>query len=45
MATILYGRVSTAEQTIEHQLTQAEAAGFKFDQPSDLRSRGLRCDH
>jgi putative DNA-invertase from lambdoid prophage Rac len=33
MATILYGRVSTAEQTIEHQLTQAETAGFKFDHP------------
>jgi putative DNA-invertase from lambdoid prophage Rac len=33
MATILYGRVSTTEQTIEHQLSQAEAAGFKFDRP------------
>lgn len=30
--TILYARVSTAEQTIAHQLTQAEAAGFIFDQ-------------
>ncbi|HEV2631327.1 MAG TPA: recombinase family protein [Pseudolabrys sp.] len=31
MATILYARVSTVEQTIEHQRTQAEAAGFKID--------------
>ncbi len=29
--TILYARVSTAEQTIEHQRTQAEAAGYIFD--------------
>ncbi len=32
MATIFYARVSTAEQTIEHQVTQAEAAGYVFDQ-------------
>jgi putative DNA-invertase from lambdoid prophage Rac len=31
MATILYARVSTSEQTIEHQRTQAEKAGFKLD--------------
>lgn len=31
MAIILYARVSTADQTIEHQRTQAEAAGFTFD--------------
>jgi putative DNA-invertase from lambdoid prophage Rac len=31
MATILYGRVSTIEQTSEHQLTQAQAAGFMID--------------
>ena len=31
MATILYCRVSTADQTLAHQKTQAEAAGFKFD--------------
>ena len=31
MATILYTRVSTIDQTAEHQLTQAEAAGFKVD--------------
>ena len=29
--TVLYARVSTAEQTIAHQLTQAEAAGFVID--------------
>jgi DNA invertase Pin-like site-specific DNA recombinase len=32
MKTIFYGRTSTAEQTIEHQRTQAEAAGFKIDE-------------
>lgn len=31
MQTILYARVSTAEQTVAHQRTQAEAAGFKID--------------
>lgn len=30
--TILYARVSTAEQNADHQLTQAEAAGFKIDE-------------
>jgi putative DNA-invertase from lambdoid prophage Rac len=30
--TILYARVSTADQTIDHQRTQAEAAGFKIDE-------------
>jgi DNA invertase Pin-like site-specific DNA recombinase len=32
MKTILYARVSTAEQTISHQLTQAQAAGFAIDE-------------
>jgi putative DNA-invertase from lambdoid prophage Rac len=32
MATILYARVSTAEQTIAHQHTQALAAGYSVDQ-------------
>lgn len=32
MATILYARVSTAEQNLDHQRTQAEAAGFKIDE-------------
>jgi putative DNA-invertase from lambdoid prophage Rac len=31
MATVLYARVSSADQTIEHQETQARAAGFKID--------------
>jgi putative DNA-invertase from lambdoid prophage Rac len=32
MVTILYARVSTTDQTIEHQATQARAAGFVIDQ-------------
>ena len=31
LATILYCRVSTSDQTVAHQRTQAEAAGFRFD--------------
>jgi putative DNA-invertase from lambdoid prophage Rac len=31
MKTVLYARVSTIEQTIEHQRTQAEQAGFHID--------------
>jgi putative DNA-invertase from lambdoid prophage Rac len=31
MKTVLYARVSTAEQTLAHQQTQAEKAGFVFD--------------
>ena len=31
MKTILYARVSTADQTLDHQRTQAEGAGFKID--------------
>ena len=30
--TILYARVSSAGQTIQHQQTQAEQAGFKIDE-------------
>ena len=30
--TILYARVSTAEQTLDHQHTQAEQAGFVIDE-------------
>lgn len=30
--TILYARVSTAEQTLEHQEAQARAAGFQIDE-------------
>jgi putative DNA-invertase from lambdoid prophage Rac len=32
MANILYARVSTAEQTIEHQLAYARGAGFAVDE-------------
>lgn len=32
MTIILYARVSTVDQTIEHQLEQAKAAGFHIDQ-------------
>lgn len=32
MQTFLYARVSSADQTISHQLTQAQAAGFTFDE-------------
>ncbi len=32
MATILYARVSTNEQNLDHQKSQAEAAGFKIDE-------------
>lgn len=31
MSVILYARVSTADQTLAHQQTQAEAAGYTFD--------------
>ena len=31
MAIILYARVSTIEQTVEHQLKHAKAAGFSID--------------
>lgn len=32
MATIFYARVSTADQTLDHQKAQAEATGFMIDQ-------------
>jgi putative DNA-invertase from lambdoid prophage Rac len=32
MTTVLYARVSTSDQTIEHQVTHARAAGFQIDQ-------------
>lgn len=42
MARIFYGRVSTIEQTSEHQLKQATAAGFKIDEAVfDNGSSGL----
>lgn len=39
MATFFYARVSTAEQTLDHQQTHAEAAGFTFDHV--LADRGV----
>lgn len=32
MTTVFYARVSTRDQTLDHQVTQAEAAGFKIDE-------------
>ena len=32
LKTILYARVSTADQNLDHQRTQAEAAGFRIDE-------------
>jgi DNA invertase Pin-like site-specific DNA recombinase len=32
MKTVLYCRVSTADQTLDHQRTQAEAVGYRFDE-------------
>jgi DNA invertase Pin-like site-specific DNA recombinase len=32
MKTVLYARVSTSDQTLAHQRTQAEAAGFQLDE-------------
>ncbi|MGR9058964.1 recombinase family protein [Rhizobium leguminosarum] len=32
MPTFLYARVSTTEQNLDHQLTQAQAAGFQIDE-------------
>lgn len=40
--TVLYARVSTAEQTLDHQRTQAEAAGFRIDEViADRGSSGV----
>ena len=42
MKTVLYCRVSTADQLLEHQFTQAEAAGFRLDEVvSDLGVSGV----
>jgi DNA invertase Pin-like site-specific DNA recombinase len=32
MKTVLYCRVSTTDQTLQHQRSQAEAAGYRFDE-------------
>jgi DNA invertase Pin-like site-specific DNA recombinase len=39
--TILYARVSTLEQNIEHQRAQAESAGFKIDKVVADHSSGI----
>jgi DNA invertase Pin-like site-specific DNA recombinase len=42
MSVVLYARVSTADQTIEHQETQARSAGFEIDTViSDQGTSGL----
>lgn len=42
MTTVLYARVSTSDQTIEHQEEQARKAGFKLDQVvADIGSSGV----
>ncbi len=38
MKTILYARVSTADQTIAHQRKQAEAVGFQIDMVLPMRA-------
>jgi putative DNA-invertase from lambdoid prophage Rac len=38
MATILYARVSTVEQKVEHQEAQARAAGFAIDDVVPIRA-------
>jgi putative DNA-invertase from lambdoid prophage Rac len=40
MATIFYGRVSTIEQTADHQLTQARAAGFEIEDADAVFDNG-----
>ncbi|MGR3463853.1 recombinase family protein [Limimaricola sp.] len=43
--TILYARVSTADQTLDHQRVQAEEAGFKIDEVvADHGVSGLSCN-
>jgi DNA invertase Pin-like site-specific DNA recombinase len=41
MATFLYARVSTAEQTLDHQLTQARQAGFVIDADNVIADHGV----
>jgi DNA invertase Pin-like site-specific DNA recombinase len=41
MSTFLYCRVSTAEQTLAHQLTQARAAGFDIDDDNVVADHGV----
>ncbi|MBB4376482.1 recombinase family protein [Bradyrhizobium sp. SBR1B] len=41
MTTFLYARVSTAEQTLDHQLTQAREAGFAIDDDHVIADHGV----
>lgn len=41
MRTIFYARVSTREQTIQHQIDQARQAGFKFEDRDVLVDEGV----
>jgi predicted site-specific integrase-resolvase len=41
MKSVLYARVSTAEQTLAHQLTQTKATGFQINEVVDTLSRYL----
>lgn len=41
MRTFFYARVSTRDQTIDHQITQARKAGFKFDDRDVLVDEGV----
>lgn len=40
-ATFLYCRVSTADQTIDHQVTQARAAGFEIEDDNVVADHGV----
>jgi putative DNA-invertase from lambdoid prophage Rac len=43
MAAIFYARVSTADQTLDHQITQARSAGFHIDEVvADLGVSGVK---
>jgi DNA invertase Pin-like site-specific DNA recombinase len=41
MTTFLYARVSTSEQTLDHQLTQARAAGYAIDDDHVIADHGV----
>ncbi len=44
MATVLYARVSTTDQTLDHQREQAERQGYSFDEVlSDHGVSGINC--
>lgn len=43
MATVFYARVSTLDQTLEHQVTQARKAGYEIDEViSDVGVSGVK---